>query len=80
MQSKSGSAVGALQLEAGERINGHDEQAPLLAERRSSSSRGGDGEGGSDGQVWMPMEYRFMKQWRWVDWTRFLFYRCVGPS
>ena len=26
-------------------------------------------------QLWAPLTYEAMPDWRWVDWTRYLFYR-----
>ena len=30
--------------------------------------------------MWMPMEASALSKWRWVDWLRFFFYRCVQLS
>lgn len=27
--------------------------------------------------VWAPMEYEAMGAWSWIDWIRFMFYRCL---
>jgi len=31
-------------------------------------------------QMWMPMEASALSKWRWVDWLRFFFYRCLQLS
>ena len=28
-------------------------------------------------QLWAPLTYEALPTWRWVDWARYLFYRCA---
>lgn len=49
---------------------GSDGRAPSISGDYSSGI-GGSGRN----PLWMPMEYNLQKQWSWVDWAKFIFYR-----
>ena len=53
--------------------NGTDSGQSRQAKRSASWS--GEDTAGSGEAVWKPLTYAAKKDWSWVDWMRFLFYR-----